>query len=258
MGLDGMADRLRHWQRTLGLAERRCAACHAPFLPKDAVALCAACRARLIPRARICPTCGALSPLASSEADMVCGNCLVQPPPWTRLHALGVYQGLLRALLLRAKFRGDRSLTATLGTLLAGKILATGHAAEVIVPMPLHPARLRQRGYNQCHELARPLAAMLGIPRKPDWARRVIATHPQTSLSRRDRLHNLDHAFRALPDVRDRRILILDDTMTTGTSLRRLSECLLRAGAAEIETAVVAVTPLEVRDSEQELCADSS
>ena len=80
---------------------------------------------------------------------------------------------------------------------------------------------------------------------------RVIATPSQTSLNRQERLRNLKKAFAASPEVAGRHILILDDTMTTGTNLRRLSECLLAAGAAQVEGAVIAVTPLGEKDESQ-------
>ena len=154
---------VRRLRNRLGLTEQQCAACHAPYVPVDGIGLCPTCRQRIALRKTLCPCCGAIVREPSSIA--VCGTCLVQPPPWLRLHVLGMHHDVLRTLLLRVKYRGDRSLAATLGTLLAQRIQENGFIADSLVPMPLHPQRLRQRGFNQCLELARPLAASLGIPR---------------------------------------------------------------------------------------------
>ena len=179
---------MRRLRQSLGLTEQRCTACHAPHTPSsmplhtpaDALCLCATCRQHIALRKTLCPSCGAivqeLSPIA------VCGTCLVQPPPWSRLHVLGLYHDVLRKLLLRVKYRGDRSLAVALGTLLAQRIQEHGFTADTLVPMPLHPHRLRQRGFNQCIELARPLAATLGTPHEQRWAQRIVATPSQTGL----------------------------------------------------------------------------
>ena len=154
---------------------------------------------------------------------------------------VNLYQGTLRDLLLRVKYHGDRGLARGMGVLLAGRIRsAGGPLPEAVVPMPLHPGRLRQRGFNQCYEIARPMADTLGIPVRPFWAWRTRAVQPQTGLSRKERLCNLDAVFAASPEVCGKRVLILDDTMTTGTSLRRLTECLLEEGAGAVQAAAVA------------------
>jgi ComF family protein len=157
---------------------------------------------------------------------------------------VGPYEGLLRDLLLRAKYGGDRSVCRLLGRLLAEQLDARRtdeRRPDCLLPMPLHPMRLRRRGFNQCQEIAEPVSRLLGMPRCPHLARRIAATPPQTGLRRDERLRNLERAFAVDPAVRGRRLLILDDTITTGTTLRRLTCRLLQAGAAEVSVAVVAV-----------------
>jgi ComF family protein len=279
---------LRH---ACGLDERRCAACHMPYDEPastlastlgnalDSPPLCPDCRAAVRCARPLCARCGAPLPPSRLDGGLdggrerdvcatcgkdvcatfrkdVCASCLAAPPPWVRLHTVGPYEGALRDLLLRAKYRADRSACRVLGLLLAEKLLAEkpkacppgfgaggpgGCGPELVLPMPLHPARLRRRGFNQCQEIAQPVSRLLGLPRRPDLARRLVAAHPQTGLRRHERLRNLERAFAADPGVYGRRLLILDDTATTGTTLRRLAQCLLQAGAAEITVAVVAV-----------------
>jgi len=230
-----------------GFDEWRCAACHVPFRTGSPSFLCETCAASLGPVPALCPICGAaLAPEvmrkdAGGVIPLRCGACLTDPPPWERLYVVSLYQGALRDLLLRIKYHGDRGLARGMGALLAGRIrTGGGPLPDAVVPMPLHPGRLRQRGFNQCYEIARPVADTLGIPARPFWAWRTRAVQPQTGLSRKERLRNLDAVFAASPEVRGKRVLILDDTMTTGTSLRRLGECLLEQGAAAVEAAAVA------------------
>lgn len=121
---------------------------------------------------------------------------------------------------------------------------------DAIVPVPLHSTRLRERGFNQCQELARPLSDALGVPLVPDLLLRQHPTRHQVGLSEAERIANLKSAFLSLPEVRGKRILLVDDTYTTGTTLRRAALALLdpHAGAAAVDVAVVARTPREKHD----------
>jgi len=110
--------------------------------------------------------------------------------------------------------------------------------------MPQHPVKLRRRGCNQCQEIARPLARGLELPLMPQYLRRTALTRPQTQLRRQARRADLSASFAADPAVSGKKILLLDDTMTTGTSLRYGTRCLLQAGAAAVCVAVVARTTL--------------
>jgi len=120
-------------------------------------------------------------------------------------------------------------------------------ACDALVPMPRHPAKLRRRGCNQCQEIARPIARGLELPLMPHYLRRTLLTRPQTQLRRKERRADLGASFAADPAVRGKRVLLLDDTMTTGTSLRYGARCLLQAGAAAVCAAVVARTTLHGR-----------
>lgn len=151
---------------------------------------------------------------------------------------LGPYRSALRDLLLQAKFHADNAALRALGLLLAVPA-GTLPPAHVLIPMPLHPARLRQRGFNQCLELARPLAATLGIPLRPDLLIRSIDTAHQRGLTAEARRRNLRgafvagpvRAFRELNNLNELRVLLLDDVATTGTTLRQAATVLVAAGA---------------------------
>lgn len=176
---------------------------------------------------------------------------------------VNVYAGPLRDMIIRAKFHGDAAALQVLGRLLVqvyelansltdtsetvlpatGRTDSTNNAIDGIVPVPLHPERLRERGYNQCLELVRPLAYRLNVPVLPHAVRRTRATLSQRGLSRKARLGNLAEAFLADGVVRDRRLLVVDDIMTTGSTARHVVDALLRGGARAVELAVVARVP---------------
>ena len=241
------------------LDERRCVLCHIPFSPSDpgeaqlpesstpsALPLCPACRVLLRPRTGgYCPRCGA--PQAMSDAPpSLCGECLTTPPPWEHFRFYGVYANALKTLLLRGKFGADPTVLHLLGTFLVQACLDLPRP-DAIVPVPLHESRLRERGFNQCQELARPLAEALQVPLRPDLLLRRLPTRHQVGLSREERQANLKSAFMASPAVRGMRVLLIDDTCTTGTTLRRATLALLdgHGGAEAVDVAVVARTPSE-------------
>jgi ComF family protein len=112
----------------------------------------------------------------------------------------------------------------------------------MLVAMPLHPARLRQRGFNQSHEIAKALSRRLGIPLAAEACLRTRDTTPQASLPWKERTRNIRGAFACHGNVSGKRIAVVDDVMTTGASLDELARTLRRAGAARVEAWVVART----------------
>jgi len=111
-----------------------------------------------------------------------------------------------------------------------------------IVAMPLHPARLRERGFNQSLELARGVARNLGIPLLENSVRRIRNTQPQSALPWKERKHNMRNAFACDGNLAGLHIGIVDDVMTSGTTLNELAQVLRRAGAREVSAWVVART----------------
>ena len=224
--------RLQHW-----LLPLRCLLCQAPGA--DGLDLCRAC-AHELPRNRSCCVRCAL-PLPTSVA--LCGRCQRRPPAWESAWAPFRYGWPLDRLESRYKFGGD---------LAAGRVLASLWQREawpqalpgLLLPVPLHPQRLRQRGYNQALELARPLARAMGVPLARDLLQRTRATHAQTGLDARDRRGNVRGAFalrsgEGLPG----HVAILDDVMTTGATLADCTRVLKRAGVARVDVWALARAP---------------
>lgn len=228
------------------LRESRCAACAAP-VPSQAlnnpfgVTICPACAASLARRsAGYCTRCGNLS-ASPCAPPAPCGDCLATPRPWERFFFHGAYRGLLRDLILRFKSGHELALGNLLGRLLAAHPEIAG-PYDAIVPMPLHPRRLRERGFNQALEAALPLAAKCGAPAAPRLLTRTGYTHPQAGLSLKERKANVRGLFTAESAV-GMRLLLVDDIATTCASLESAANTLLRAGASSVDVAVIARTP---------------
>lgn len=180
----------------------------------------------------------------------VCAACLSVPPPQASLVFHAPYGGLLRDMIKAFKF-GERPEH---GAVLRGLFAAAFDRAmaadregiasagvELVAPVPLHPARLAWRGFNQSLELARPLARKYGWPIVPAALVRVRRTKPQSTLSGRERRENIRGAFAAdAALVRGRRVLLTDDVMTTGATVEACARALIEAGAARVDVAVLA------------------
>lgn len=174
-----------------------------------------------------------------------CADCSRQPPPLDACFAACAYAWPWPGIIAGFKFGGDPGRAGPLATLLlsAPWVEEALEDAELVLPMPLAPARLAERGFNQAHELARRLA-----PRKADAALllRMRETAAQSGLPRRERLRNLRGAFGLDPErshrVQGRRVLLVDDVMTSGASLFAAAELLRAAGAARVAAVVLART----------------
>ena len=198
--------------------------------------LCVACAASL-PWARLaCPRCA----LPLSSPARACGACLRKAPLLDAAHAAFAYRAPLDRLLPRLKFHGDLAA----GRLLAGAravAFADLAAPGALVPIPLSRARLRQRGYDQALELARPLARSLGLALLPDGLQRLRDTEAQSRLDAVGRRRNMRGAFATLRgvDLPDH-VALVDDVMTTGATLHAAALALRRAGVRRVDAWVCA------------------
>lgn len=207
-----------------------CILCGAPTAPGQ---VCPRCGADLPAQRGGCPVCG------GPGEDRICGDCLRDPPPYTRCIAALRYEFPADELIQALKYRGELALAPILADWLAR---AVTHAPrpDVIVPMPLFPARARARGFNQATEIARPLARRLGLRLKTDSLRRIRDTAPQAQLSLVERSRNVRDAFACDKTMAGLHVALVDDVMTSGATLREAARALKRAGAAEVSLWVVA------------------
>jgi len=199
--------------------------------------LCTGCEADMphLPRAR-CPQCA----LPSADGA-ICGHCLRRPPAFARTVAVYGYAFPLDALVKHCKYGGALEVTDWFADRLTAE-LAGAPPPDLIVPMPLHPTRLAERGFNQAAEIARRLARRLEIPWSPEGCRRIRDTPPQAGLELKARRRNLRGAFTCDLDLTGKCVALVDDVMTSGASLDELAKVVRKAGAAEVHAWVVART----------------
>jgi ComF family protein len=203
---------------------------------------CAACWSSLpqIPATR-CRYCAA--PWSGDDPTFVCGSCLAAPPPVDWTEAWGCYRGSLEKVLHAFKFKRHDFFAAPLAELIEGVIRARGDLDfDAVVPVPMHRAKLRRRGYNQAELLARALARRLDIRCETALLTKTHDSSAQSRLARNERAANVRDAFRASPRAASRRILLVDDVITTGETIRACAHALAKAGAKRIAAAVVAKT----------------
>lgn len=204
--------------------------------------LCRQCLAQLSPLPDAhCPCCALPYPSTDSGIHL-CGDCSNRKPPFTKVYALGCYEGFLRELIQRLKYHRLPILDRPLGQLLAEQVMvamATDNF-DAIVPVPLHPTRLRQRTFNQSLLIARQLSRRLKIPVASGLLARTRTTQTQQRLNATERQNNLKQAFQVAGSARGARLLLVDDVMTTGATARTCAATLTAAGAAEVRVTILA------------------
>jgi len=191
-----------------------------------------------------CPLCGLPFQMPLEDAGHLCGACSLQTPPFSGARSFGYYTAQLSRLVQAFKFERRRNLARPLASLLAAACLETWRREEfdLAVPVPLHPRRRRERGFNQAVLLAVALQEQLMLPYSEAPLSRTRDTLPQVGLSDAERSSNVKSAFRCKQPalVRNRRILLVDDVMTTGATAASAAEALLAAGARSVTVLTVA------------------
>jgi competence protein ComFC len=181
----------------------------------------------------ICRTCGDM--LDPTDPACFCKNCLDLPPSFQNARSCVVFKGPIREAIHRLKYKQDLGLGESLSCLLIKKLDELKWPVDLVCPVPLSDHRLRERGYNQSGLLARPVALANNIPYVPSAIRRVRVTQSQVGLSAKERAINLKNAFFADPAaVNGHSILIIDDVMTTGVTLRNCADALMKAQATMV------------------------
>jgi ComF family protein len=235
-----------------------CALCGGSLLRFTRVPICDFCCAQLPPQSgTLCACCGEdlgianLSPLPSdgSDSQPLCQPCRVAPPAFVKAVAYGGYHGELRSLVHLLKYEGMQPIAGRLGVLLADSLEMFAATPMLVIPVPMHPVKQRQRGFNHAELLAR--AAMAAMRRRhPQWElrletsllKRVRVTVSQAGLTTHQRRQNLRGAFFAPQPGRlaGRDVLLIDDIYTTGATARACSRVLRNAGARSVRVATVA------------------
>ena len=218
----------------------RCVLCGAPG--QAGLDLCVGCRRTLPRNAASCSRCALPLP-ADSPIGTRCGGCTARPPAFDLALAPYRYESPVSDLVLGLKYAGRLAYGRILGHLLASSLApAASDRPEALLPVPLHPARLRQRGFNQATEIARQVSRHLRIPVLHDALQRIENTAAQAGLRRAARLRNLGRAFRWTgPSLAA--VAVIDDVMTTGATAEAIARTLKRAGLQRVEIWTVARTP---------------
>ena len=251
----------RAWCAALDLLfPRRCASCARPIPEPDGSQLCALCL-RNLPRIdceSACERCGLpLGPYALDHEGRWCEGCRTLPfAGFRRACAVGTYEGSLRRAICRFKYSRRPHLARTLGGMIADLAREEycdelegfeepDYTPEAVVSVPLHPARRKSRTFDQAELLAEQVAEALGIAYVRGAMARVVDTPTLTRQSREQRAETVKGVFkvRRVDALAGRRVLLVDDVMTTGATASECARVLKRAGAKEIAVCVLARTP---------------
>ena len=183
------------------------------------------------------PSCRLCGIPTASPLTTVCEACIKRTPPFSKILFYGIYEGALKESIHLLKFSGLKRLSKPLSDLLSELPVPE---SDGIVPVPLHPGRLRKREFNQTALLSRHLSKRLKIPLKLDVLTKVIDTPPQAMTSGKERLRNVRNAYRVSGEVAGMELLLVDDVITTGATARECAGRLIAAGAKNVTVAALA------------------
>ncbi len=217
----------------------KCIVCDA-VVENDRFAVCADCLPKLPKNTRACERCG--TPLDTVYGELLCTECRTKKRAFTRAFVPFIYKDTARKAILRFKFGGKRASAQTLAAFILLKAREMeARQPEVITFVPMHFIRRGMRGYNQAELLAKALGEMWNVPVEA-MLRKKKHTPPQSKRSRRQRLVALRDAYAPLQkaEVRGKRVLLVDDVITTGSTMQACARILRAEGAREVQIAAVA------------------
>lgn len=240
-----------HFSRLIDwLYPPRCRFCKDSVIGRDEDCFCLSCREKILLVSHpLCPMCGRPYPSAGGE-DHLCGICMTRPPYFYQARAWACYPTAevedhpLRGVIQRFKYGRKVSLGRPLGRLMARgcRQYFSEVSLDLILPVPLHPKRLRWRGFNQAVIFAREVGGLWRLPMDPFILLRSRETVPQTDLTEEERRKNVRGAFSLVSAgaVRGTRILLVDDVYTSGATINECSRILVRGGAKEVHVLTLA------------------
>lgn len=199
--------------------------------------ICDACLNDLPKITNPCERCA--KPLPSSTLSLICGDCLSHSPPFHSTHTLFAYRSPVTRIVMQLKFNHALLNARIFGELLAEKIqhhfYSQQSLPELIIPVPLHTNRLKERGFNQALEIAKPISSRLQIPIDKTSCLRIKNTFAQATLYAQQRQENIKKAFKVMTDLANKHIAVVDDVITTGNTITEFCQTLKKAGAKRID-----------------------
>lgn len=221
-----------------------CSVCGVHVNSEKEIGICPHCLSQIKYIERpFCSLCG--KPFYSDVVtDHLCGDCLTRKRYFSKARAVGYYDGVLRKATHLLKYKLKNNLALSLGHIMVQQVqyLLNGMTYHSIVPVPLHPARLRERGFNQALLLARSVSKTYKIPLDTYTLTRNRWTEPQVGLNERERGNNVRGAFSILKRDRfaDKDVLLVDDVYTSGNTVEECSNTLMKAGANRVDVLTLA------------------
>ncbi len=201
--------------------------------------LCDICYQRLLRNKRSCYRCAEIFE-SNVSTPSLCGHCISTPPAFDETYAPFVYQAEMRHLVTKLKFGGHTKNARLLGLLLAEHLKQTAQLPELIIPVPLYKKRYRERGFNQALEIAKTVGKSLNIPLDMTSCHRMHDTPHQIGLTALQRRKNLEKAFTLIKPIKAQHVAILDDVMTTGSTVNELASLLKKSGIERVDVWVCA------------------
>ncbi len=237
-----MAGTVYHWIDSLlsVVYPPTCVLCRAPG--HRGMDLCSGCLAELPHNPSACPGCALPLP-DDHPLGSPCGGCQRTPPLFDHCYGAFLYREPISRLVGGLKFQGHLHYGRLLGELLSRNLRERGAAIpELLIPVPLHGQRMRTRGYNQALEIARWVTRTLAVPLDTESCARTRATAAQSDLALEARRRNLRGAFTLVRPLRARHVAVLDDVVTTGSTVSELARVLKRGGVERVDVWAVART----------------
>lgn len=222
------------WQMIDFVYPPRCSGCDKP-----GELFCPDCVSRVTTvHQPFCSICGRVT-----EKQGLCKRCQKIQPSYLSARSWAEYVEPLRHALLSLKYKNNLGIARVFTNFLAEIVFSNNWQADIIIPIPLCDSHMKKRGFNQAEQLARPLSMLLGIPMDTRAVKRVKETSSQVDLSREERFKNLEDAFFGNPaKLKSKKVLLVDDIVTTGATLNSCTEAILAAGGSSVFCITVAQT----------------